>query len=168
MKRGKSQYSVEFLLTYGWAILAIGIIVAAIYAFGWLDVQNFLPQKCTFYGQVGCRDFQLTSEGLNLSLDNNFGANLYIKYVNITNSPGGSCQTDFNEAIFWPRGSFSFVEAPCGNLDQLPGTRREIIVTLGFFSNQTCSGCVDSAIGSGGCPGSCIYTTTGKIVGRIS
>lgn len=164
MKRGRAQYSVEFLVTYGWAILIIGIIIAAIYAFGWLDVQNFLPQKCTFYGQVGCRDFEITNSGLNLSLDNNFGAHLYIKSIEIRNV---DCRRVFSDAVFWERARFAMVGIECPGIQDISGTRKEILVSIGFFSNTTCSGCVSDPVGTSDCPNSCIHTTTGRVFGRV-
>ena len=78
MKRGKAQYSVEFLVTYGWALLVIGVIVAAIYALGAFNTGDFLPERCEFFGQVTCRDFTISTESFGISVINNFGVNLNI------------------------------------------------------------------------------------------
>jgi len=85
MKRG--QYSLEFLLTYSWAFLVIGIALAAIYSFGWINVDQVLPEQCEFYGQVFCQDFQAYTDGSNneiqIVLVNQFGADLYVRDARI-------------------------------------------------------------------------------------
>lgn len=96
MKRG--QYSLEFLLTYSWAFLVIGIALAAIYTFGWINIDDILPEKCEFYGQIYCKDFQASSQGvqlfdqnnLSLILVNRFGTDIVITSATISdpiNSP---------------------------------------------------------------------------------
>ena len=51
----------EFLLTYGWAILVILIVMAALVYFGVLDPSSLLPGKCVFNPTVQCRDYVASS-----------------------------------------------------------------------------------------------------------
>ncbi|NTV22880.1 MAG: hypothetical protein HGA85_00705 [Nanoarchaeota archaeon] len=46
MKKG--QAAMEFLMTYGWAILVVIAAIAALAYFGVLNPQNWLPEKCEF------------------------------------------------------------------------------------------------------------------------
>jgi len=56
----KAQAAVEFLTTYGWAVL---VIVAVLIALGWLGVFNIqqqAPDRCTFpLGTFTCKDVKI-------------------------------------------------------------------------------------------------------------
>ena len=41
----KSQAAMEFLMTYGWALLIVIIVIAALVFFGLLNPDNLLPDK---------------------------------------------------------------------------------------------------------------------------
>ena len=43
----KAQAALEFLMTYGWAILVVLAAIGALAYFGVLSPSNFLPSKCT-------------------------------------------------------------------------------------------------------------------------
>ena len=174
MKRGKSQYSLEFLITYGWAILIIGLIVGVIYSFGWIDPGNFLPQKCVFYGQVGCKDFYLSETELNLSLVNNFGTDLYIKgltfYVDDT-LINQTYDWSYSSGNLLPFKKSTFSIASLGfspsNLIK-KGDRVDGKVIVHFFSNITCGACYDHDVGSSGCSWDCLHNSSGRVLVKVS
>ena len=55
MKRG--QAALEFLMTYGWVILIVIIVIGALAAFGVFDVTRLVPDRCVLPSSLGCRDF---------------------------------------------------------------------------------------------------------------
>jgi len=57
MKTNKSQAALEFIMTYGWAILVVLVAVGALAYFGVLNPDRFLPSKCTLSAGIGCVDF---------------------------------------------------------------------------------------------------------------
>jgi len=71
MKRG--QAALEFLMTYGWAILVVLAAIAALAYFGVLSPDRFLPEKCTMPSGLACLDFRATGSGVDLILQNSFG-----------------------------------------------------------------------------------------------
>jgi hypothetical protein len=92
----KGQAAMEFLLTYGWAILIVIIMVSGLMYFGVLNTQMLLPDKCFFGAGIGCSDYLVKKEPVGLSgtfiLINNFGNPIDVKGVNITNiEPGANC-----------------------------------------------------------------------------
>jgi hypothetical protein len=170
MKRGKSQYSVEFLVTYGWALLVIGIIVAAIYAFGWFNPNDVLPQRCNFYGQIGCKDFYVDEDVFNLSLINNFGANLFINHVNIEIEES-SCSHEFIDAdlINWQRNKYAIASVPlCAEAQNIvdSGERIELVAQVYYFYNETCSDC-ERGIADPDCL-RCVHSSTGKVIANVN
>ena len=52
----KAQAAMEFLMTYGWAILVVLVVIGALSYFGVLSPSTLLPEKCTFPVSVSCTD----------------------------------------------------------------------------------------------------------------
>ena len=50
----KSQAAMEFLMTYGWAILVVLAAIAALAYFGVLSPEKFLPEKCLIETGITC------------------------------------------------------------------------------------------------------------------
>ncbi|HGJ67134.1 TPA: hypothetical protein ENS27_17370 [bacterium] len=48
----KAQAALEFLMTYGWAIMVVLAAIGALAYFGVLSPSNFLPDQCTGLGQT--------------------------------------------------------------------------------------------------------------------
>jgi len=53
-KRG--QAAMEFLMTYGWAILVVLVAIGALAYFGVLSPDKFLPERCTGPAGLDCID----------------------------------------------------------------------------------------------------------------
>jgi len=70
-KRG--QAAMEFLMTYGWAILVVLAAIAALAYFGVLSPDRFLPEKCTLPSGMACLDFRYTGTGFELVIQNSAG-----------------------------------------------------------------------------------------------
>jgi hypothetical protein len=60
----KGQAAMEFLMTYGWAILVVLIAIGALVYFGVTRPQSMLPQKCTISTGSGlyCAEFSTTAD----------------------------------------------------------------------------------------------------------
>lgn len=67
----KGQAAMEFLMTYGWAILVVLVAIGALAYFGVLSPAQFLPEKCTLSSGSGlfCDDFSIsTTITLNITI----------------------------------------------------------------------------------------------------
>src|SRR3989338_11688377 len=69
----KSQAALEFLMTYGWAILVVLVAVGALAYFGVLSPDQFLPAKCTLQPGLACVDFKVTPVAVTVRLTNSLG-----------------------------------------------------------------------------------------------
>ena len=71
----KSQAAMEFLMTYGWAILVVLVAIGALAYFGVLSPDRFLPSKCQLPAGVACTDFTLNggTNQLTVALRNGLG-----------------------------------------------------------------------------------------------
>jgi len=85
----KSQSSLEFLVTYGWAILGVMIVVSALIYFGIFNTSRYVNDFCNFGEQLKCEDYILNSTGgLGLKLRNNFGVSIDITEFVVRSSAG--------------------------------------------------------------------------------
>jgi hypothetical protein len=76
VKRG-GQASMEFLMTYGWAILVVMAAIGALAYFGVLDSANIIPASCTIVPGIDCEDFRITETGqVEINILNGQGQNL--------------------------------------------------------------------------------------------
>lgn len=57
MKKG--QAAMEFLMTYGWAILVVLVAIGALAYFGVLSPGRFLPNSCTIIPGLSCDEFKI-------------------------------------------------------------------------------------------------------------
>ena len=73
-KRG--QAAMEFLMTYGWAILAVLITIASLAYFGALNINQFVPDSCILFPGVNCSDTEVTNIEARLTMRNGLGQNL--------------------------------------------------------------------------------------------
>jgi hypothetical protein len=90
MRSRFGQAAFEYLVTYGWAILAAIIAVGALSYFGFISPSNLLPNRCNFGKQLECVDYQITDAGVvKLTLRNNFGKPIVITDVNMVEDSNG-------------------------------------------------------------------------------
>ncbi len=78
----KAQAALEFLVTYGWAIGVIIIIVGALTYFGVFDLNKYVRDYCTFGPQLECLDYEISSNSVGFYVKNNFG--FPIQIINYT------------------------------------------------------------------------------------
>jgi len=74
----KGQAAMEFLMTYGWAILVVLAAIGALAYFGVLSPDRFLPDKCTANPPFSCSEFKIdgTADTVMISLQANGGQDL--------------------------------------------------------------------------------------------
>ena len=80
----------EFLMTYGWAILVVIISITALASFGVLRPAKLLPSSCTFEPGISCDDSYITSTSFYIVLTNGFGQDIVFSAVNLTAPSGNS------------------------------------------------------------------------------
>lgn len=75
----KSQAALEFMVTYGWVIVAVILVLGALAYYGVFNFNKYINDECSFGSQIYCEDFMLQSDGtLSLRLRNNFGQEIML------------------------------------------------------------------------------------------
>ena len=76
-KKKQGQAAIEFLMTYGWAILVVLIAITALAYFGVLNPSRFLPESCIIGPGFSCDEFKVSNvDGITLALRNGLGSQL--------------------------------------------------------------------------------------------
>lgn len=90
----KGQAAMEFLMTYGWAILAAVIVIGVLAYFGVFSPKGLTPTICTMSNPFGCTDtdFELqgTANNVVLDLTNGRGDTVYVQSITVSNCGTGS------------------------------------------------------------------------------
>ena len=98
----KAQAAMEFLMTYGWAILVVLAAIAALAYFGVLSPDRFLPEQCTLPSGAACLDFtaggNTTDPLFTLRIQNSAGFDMSTVAVNLI-PQAGSCTADTQSAL---------------------------------------------------------------------
>jgi hypothetical protein len=82
--KAKSQASLEFLMTYGWAILIIIVALVIAWQMGLFNPKNIESGYSGFWGVIP-EDFSYNSGGLlRLSIQNEVGATITLRKINIS------------------------------------------------------------------------------------
>ncbi|MBS3097209.1 hypothetical protein J4209_00270 [Candidatus Woesearchaeota archaeon] len=84
----KAQAAMEFLMTYGWAILVVIAAVAALAYFGVLSPDKFLPTKCTLAPGLACIGHKVEASQATLVLSNGMGKDLTINTIDVAGCSG--------------------------------------------------------------------------------
>jgi|SRR3989338_21344 len=90
----KSQAAMEFLMTYGWAILVVLAAIAALAYFGVLSPEKFLPEKCLMETGFTCISSKVEVGQSTIVLQNGYGRSITIDKIDI-----GSCSATFTDTL---------------------------------------------------------------------
>lgn len=92
----KGQAAMEFLMTYGWAILVVLIAIGALAYFGVLNPSRFLPPSCTLMPGLSCDSFKVTQTTIELNVRNGLGNDLTLFDIGVSGctSEGASTLND--------------------------------------------------------------------------
>ncbi len=101
----KGQAALEFIMTYGWAILVVLVAIAALAYFGVLSPSEFLPERCLFPPGLACTEHQVSATGMTLVLTNSLG-----KAITITDitDVSGSCSNSGGTLDNGDSGTYTF------------------------------------------------------------
>ena len=82
----KGQAAMEFLMTYGWAILAAVVVIGVLAYFGVFSPGRFLPSACTLNAPFGCEEFAVSVvDGLSIVVRNGAGDPITISDITVSN-----------------------------------------------------------------------------------
>ena len=131
----KGQAAMEFLMTYGWAILVVLAAIAALAYFGVLSPEKFLPEKCILQPGIACVSHKVTPATVTLIISNGLGRTIIVNKIDV-----GACSEDFSAApvtLMSGEQQTFVIDGPptCGNGPAKEKFKADI--TLGYTEKDT-------------------------------
>ena len=140
-KKGyKSQAALEFLTTYGWALLIILLMIGALAYFGVLSPSKLLPNRCNFGPEFPCLSYQISATGgtFRLRLKNGAGEAINVESISLSTesstaytgcAPSGFL-LPFNS---WKGGNIAdFAWTGCTQGGLVAGDKGKVLVTIRY------------------------------------
>ena len=94
----KSQAAMEFMLTYGWAMMVGAVVIVGMSYFGLFDLDTYLPSKCDFPVGLTCKDFSVLDTSVDFSIMNNLGGKIDTIQITVPScAPGNIAQIENGE-----------------------------------------------------------------------
>jgi len=166
----KLQAAMEYLMTYGWAILIIALALGVLYSLGVLNPGRLKPVMCMLPAPFSCQIISFNSAGkLNISLSQGSGQQITVTNVACvdnshiqstglpdTNCYGGNCWTSFSVNVA------SGSSAPLPNLIQCYPAGNSPFGTQPIGSVFSGTLVINYTIGNAK------YVTTGSINAQVS
>ena len=105
----RSQAAMEFLMTYGWAILVVLAAIAALAYFGVLSPEKFLPEKCILAPGLACTSHKIEPTQATLIISNGLGRTITVDSISV-----GGCTGAFTNQMSSGNDT-TFVITGCSN-----------------------------------------------------
>ncbi len=136
----KAQAAMEFLMTYGWAILIVIVAIGSLTYSGVLGGATFLPEKCTISTGSGlfCEDFAASPGIVILRLRNALPNPVTITEATITQGEN-SCGLTGLQSVTIPASSSTYLTLTDGltcTLLTIPGEKLKGDISITFVKKQ--------------------------------
>ena len=130
LKYKKSQAAMEFLMTYGWAILVVLAAIAALAYFGVLSPEKFLPEKCVLQPGIACISHKVEPTKVTLVISNGLGRTIIINSITV-----GGCSGAFSTTMLSGVDNTFVIGGTCSNGAQKEKFKGDI--TLAYTEKDT-------------------------------
>ena len=132
----KAQAAMEFLMTYGWAVLIVLAAIAALAYMGVLNPDRYLPDRCTMPAGIACLDYTITGNTVKLTMQNAAGIDMTNPTINLTtDTTNPECTTD-NTTTHLANSQKATFNIQCTNLP-LPGQKFKAKIIIIYTNTAT-------------------------------
>ncbi len=149
----KGQAAMEFLMTYGWAILAAIVAIGVLAYFGVFSPGKLAGSSAIVNNPFYAKAWQVSTPGnISLELTNNGGDGLIISMINVSQTGSSTPITCTNQTIagILNPGTDKLVTIPCGASlttgNSFAGNILIVYSKSGSSLNQTSTGTIRSSI----------------------
>lgn len=159
----KGQAAVEYLTTYGWALLALVIVIAVLLSSGLLSPNMAISEECQFGTIIPCH-FAVFDQGgatkISIAVFNGFSYKIKITQLELKTADGSSSFT-------WDSGAppFTLESGGYANLTGVLSNSLPAGSVQQFYGNLTYVSCAPEINGSN-C-GVMAHSMTGSVTGKI-
>jgi|GEM_PF-331910 len=174
-RRLRAQAAMEYLMTYGWALLALFAVVAFLLASGAFSPDSFSVQECTFQPDLSCSSFILykvkdrEATRLSFILSNGLGFPIKIRSVEFLATDLGESgrqeykmqESQIPDDIFQSGSKIGFSYDFEGTKQPKPKQFKTVLATITYFNCKHVA--EDEQCGDEGDDAAPYYTTSGRI-----
>lgn len=135
----KAQSAMEYLMTYGWAILIVIIVAAALYALGIFNPATYMQSTATgFTGfQVPTGGWQASGDTVTLILNNMAGSNINVTSIVATYGTSDSTSSNPTYAQMAPNEQQQFAMSLPAGTGPTSGASYSISVAIAYDNLDT-------------------------------
>jgi len=102
----KAQSAMEYLMTYGWAILIISVVLGALYMMGLFNPSTFISSQCIFPAEFSCLNSYMSSSGiLSVNIEQSSSSPINITAIGCNTNATTSNMVQESPAVYVPIGS---------------------------------------------------------------
>jgi uncharacterized protein (UPF0333 family) len=133
----KGQASMEFLMTYGWAILAAVLAIGVLAYYGVFSPGKSLPNICAINAPLGCDEYQVNSTGAIIIVRNGAGDSITVNSFTLTGCTANVVLTAIAD------GATASYYLPCAGLSTGQKFSGDIVISYmrsGKTLNETSTG----------------------------
>ena len=168
MSSRKGQAAMEYLMTYGWALLALVAVIGALMATGAFNPSYLIAEECTLQPDLSCGPHVLYLDGgepvLEFRINNGLGYPIYIEEVTVASSDG---RDDYPWDIapssgYIDQGGNAKVTVDLSGLGAVKGETQRFKLSMVYKS------CAPEVIGEQPCSAAGVeHTVSGRVVARV-
>lgn len=157
----KGQAAIEYLMTYGWAILALLIVSAVLLTSGILSPSYLVSEECSFGNNLPC-NFAIYNDGgttkLEMNIFNGYPYKIMIKEIYLETTDGIQVFSGFDSDIEILSGADHVYSADLSGPEVPEGNAKRFVGNITYVScahelGPTCS--------------TSEHVISGRVVGRI-
>ncbi|MCK4521831.1 MAG: hypothetical protein KAU20_04610 [Nanoarchaeota archaeon] len=138
MRYKKAQAAMEFLMTYGWAILVVLVAIGALAYFGVLNPGRYLPSSCTIGPGLACSEFKVTNVDTNsvdIYVRNGLGKSIGTVTMTLTPVGGSACSAGTTQDTSIADGGLGHFQFSCALASASKGDRFKGAISLGYIAS---------------------------------
>jgi hypothetical protein len=161
----KGQSAVEYVMTYGWAMLALIIVTGFLLASGILNPNYVITEECNLGSNLPCEFMIFNEEGstkLLLQVYNGFPYKIRINSIEVILKDTGESFSDFDRNVLIDSGANHTYES------ELPGPELQVGEVKRFSVQVTYVSCAPEVRTETSECSSSNHTISGKIVGMVN
>ena len=128
--RRKGQAAMEFLMTYGWAILAAIIAIGVLAYFGVFSPGQYVGSSAVVTAPFYAEAWNVNTSNVNIELRNNGGEDLNVTTISLDVTDGADSCTDLTPSATINASTTEVYAVSCTNMESAGSTfRADVTIT---------------------------------------
>jgi len=138
-KKVKAQSAMEYLMTYGWAILIIAVVLGVFFSIGVFNPSAFVSSTCVLSSGLECANYVLSTNGiLTVRIENSMNDPINITAIGCSENKTTNGMSTLPVQAYIPLGGSYTFNIPCaGASNSLIGSLYEGYLNINYTDDVT-------------------------------